>query len=385
MKRIVFLTLVAAVVASAAAPGLGAAETGDAARPRVEAVFVLDTTGSMGGLIDAAKQKIWAIANTMATAKPAPDIRMGLVGYRDRGDAYVTTRTPLTTDLDAVYRDLMAYQANGGGDTPESVNQALHEAVTRMDWSKDPRTYRVIFLVGDCPPHMDYANDVKYPQTCETAARAGIVINTIQCGTQDATTPVWRDVALRAEGRFFQVEQSGSAILASTPFDGKLADLSRRLDETRIYYGEAEEVGRNRARQEVADAIYAAAPAAALATRAEFNAGASGAANLAPGKELLTDVAAGKVKAAELKTDVLPEALQKMPAKDRDAFVKQRLAEREKIQAEIRQLAGQRQKHLEEQAKRQVAGKPSLDQGIFDCIRKQGAERGLTYEGGPAL
>ena len=30
-----------------------------AARPRVEVAFVLDTTGSMGGLIDGAKRRIW--------------------------------------------------------------------------------------------------------------------------------------------------------------------------------------------------------------------------------------------------------------------------------------------------------------------------------------
>ena len=38
------------------------------AGPRIEVVFVLDTTGSMSGLIEGAKQKIWSIANAMASA-----------------------------------------------------------------------------------------------------------------------------------------------------------------------------------------------------------------------------------------------------------------------------------------------------------------------------
>src|SRR5881394_2481834 len=59
---------------------------------RVEVVFVLDTTGSMGGLIAAAKEKVWSIASTLAQARQAPEISMGLVAYRDRGDAYVTDR-----------------------------------------------------------------------------------------------------------------------------------------------------------------------------------------------------------------------------------------------------------------------------------------------------
>ena len=47
--------------------------------PKIEVVFALDTTGSMSGLIQAAKDKIWSIASTMASAQPAPEIRMGLV------------------------------------------------------------------------------------------------------------------------------------------------------------------------------------------------------------------------------------------------------------------------------------------------------------------
>ncbi|MGD8910277.1 MAG: VWA domain-containing protein, partial [Chromatiales bacterium] len=100
-------------------------------RPKVDVVFALDTTGSMGGLIRAAKEKIWSIATTLAQAQPAPEIRMGLVAYRDRGDAYITQVTDLSSDLDSVYATLMDFRAEGGGDGPESVNQALADAVGR--------------------------------------------------------------------------------------------------------------------------------------------------------------------------------------------------------------------------------------------------------------
>jgi Mg-chelatase subunit ChlD len=123
---------------------------------RIEVVFVLDTTGSMGGLIQAAKEKIWSIATTMTSAQSAPEIRMGLVAYRDRGDDYVSRVVDLSSDLDTMYATLMDLQANGGGDGPESVNQALHDAVHRISWSQDDNTYKVVFLIGDAPPHMDY-------------------------------------------------------------------------------------------------------------------------------------------------------------------------------------------------------------------------------------
>ena len=107
---------------------------------------------------------------------------MALVAYRDRGDAYVTQREPLTDDIDAVYAELQQFAADGGGDTPESVNQALHEAVTKLAWSQDADVYRAIFLVGDAPPHLDYQDDVEFGDSVALARQKGIVINTVQCG-----------------------------------------------------------------------------------------------------------------------------------------------------------------------------------------------------------
>src|SRR5207248_8485728 len=97
-------------------PAVGQTAQQKAVPPRIEVVFVLDTTGSMGGLIDAAKQKIWSISNQIATGTPTPHLRIGLVAFRDRGDDYVTKIQDLTDDLDAVHSNLMSFQAAGGGD-----------------------------------------------------------------------------------------------------------------------------------------------------------------------------------------------------------------------------------------------------------------------------
>src|ERR1700704_96401 len=82
-------------------------------RPEVEVVFCLDTTGSMGGLISAAKQKIWAISNQIARGQPTPRVKLGLVAFRDRGDVYITKVFDLTEDLDAIHGHLMGFQAQG--------------------------------------------------------------------------------------------------------------------------------------------------------------------------------------------------------------------------------------------------------------------------------
>src|SRR5262249_44515426 len=107
------------------------ASTAEKKRPQVEGVFCLDTTGSMTSLIARAKANIWAISNQIASGKPTPDLKIGLVAYRDKGDAYVTQVTDLSADLDAVHAKLKTFKAAGGGDTPEHVNQALYDAVHR--------------------------------------------------------------------------------------------------------------------------------------------------------------------------------------------------------------------------------------------------------------
>lgn len=144
----------AAVVTEAGrTAGTSAADIG--APKRIEIAFVLDTTGSMGDLIDGAKRKIWAVADEVRKQHPNAEIRIGLVGYRDRGDVYVTDKWDLSTDISAVYGKLLEYRAQGGGDWPESVNEALAVAVNKLAWTEGKDTRRLIFLVGDAPPHME--------------------------------------------------------------------------------------------------------------------------------------------------------------------------------------------------------------------------------------
>ena len=124
--------------------------TASAAAPRVEVAFVLDTTGSMGGLIDGAKRKIWSIARRIGEGRPRPDLRIALVGYRDVADEYVTLVHDFSRDMDEVNERLMAFQASGGGDGPEHVSAALGAAVDRLSWSRSGRpvapSYRKVML-----------------------------------------------------------------------------------------------------------------------------------------------------------------------------------------------------------------------------------------------
>lgn len=349
-------------------------------KPKVEVVFVLDTTGSMGGLIQAAKEKIWSIASTMAAAKQAPEVRMGLVAYRDRGDAYVTKVVDLSADLDSMYARLMDFRAQGGGDGPESVNQALYDAVHRMSWSHDDNTYRVVFLIGDAPPHMDYRDDVPYPQTLLVAAQRGIVVNAIQSGNMSATLSPWQSIAQLGHGSYFQVGNAGNGVAIATPFDEKLASLSRKLDATRLYYGSEEEKAAMRVKTKATEKLHEKASVATQARRGAFNASASGEANLLGNKELVDDVSSGRVDLQALPQAALPEPLRALAPSEQAAKVEQLDSARRAMRQRMVELSKKRDAYLKDKVEKQGGARDSLDRGLFDAVRKQAGKAGLLYE-----
>jgi uncharacterized protein YegL len=350
-------------------------EPGATTKPRIEVCFVLDTTGSMSGLIEGAKEKIWSIANEMIAAKPTPELKLSLVGYRDRGDEYITKITDLTDDIDTIHARLMEFTANGGGDGPESVNQALHEAVTKMEWSKDRDVLKIVFLVGDAPPHMDYDQDVRYPEICQMAVKSDLVINAVQCGQQADTATVWKEIAKLAEGKYIPLVQTGGMVRIDAPQDEEIATLNRELGTTLVAYGKAE------ARREVAakQSLAEAAPAAAAADRLSYNA-ATGK-TVQGGSELIDAIERGDVTLEAVKDEDLPEELRSLNADERAAAVEAKRAKRKELQVKLDKLLEERNAFVVAERKRLAEeGKgDAFDAEVATTVREQAAKKGIEY------
>ncbi len=374
----------ASIDPSAGAPPVNITITNN--QPKVELVFVLDTTSSMSHLIEAAKEKIWSIATTMASAQPAPEISIGLVAFRDRDDAYITKVTDLSTDLDTIYGTLMDFQAAGGGDVPESVNKALYDAVNHISWSQTPENknneiYKVIFLVGDAPPN-NYQNDIKYPETMRLAQRKGIIVNTIQAGKNQATSHSWKKIAALGTGHYFQVKQSGSALAVTSPFDQELADLSSKLDETRLYYGSAEELVEKKQKLAATQKINTTASLVSRARRAEFNVSESGKKNLLGSNELVDDVVSGRVSLESIDADMLPSTIASMTPVEQTLFIKETEKKRDNLKQQIRQLSDNRSDYLDKLVEEEMGAfkNESLDMKLFNTLKFQAKTKGMIYE-----
>jgi Mg-chelatase subunit ChlD len=342
------------------------------ARPQVEVVFCLDTTGSMGGLIEGAKLKIWSIVNQIASGRPAPDIKVGLVAFRDKGDAYVTKVFDLTTDLDEVHKNLKGFQAQGGGDIPESVNQALNESVTKIGWSKDDQTLRIIFLVGDAPPHMDYKDDVKYPETCKLATARGIIVNTVLCGNDGEAKKHWQEICAKAGGTFAQIAQDGGVKQIDTPYDKDLAEINGKLLKTNVCYGLEKDRLAGEDKNAAAKSLPAAGGVAADSAAFRLKAGRFAA------NDLLDDLKEKKVKLEEIKEEQLPEDLKKMKPEERKAHVEKLQKERDDLKTKALELD---KKRLDFISKKQAEdkGKDAFDTQILEALRKQAEKANIKY------
>lgn len=349
-------------------------------RETIEVCFVLDTTGSMGGLIEGAKQKVWSIANEILSTKPVPNLRIGLIGYRDRKDAYVTQVHDLSEDIDDIYAKLMKFQAQGGGDTPESVNQALHEAVTKIGWDKSKKVLKLVFLVGDAPPHMDYQDDVKYPAVCKQAVKKDLIINTVQCGSMASTTPIWKEIAKLAEGDYVAIAQTGGVAAISTPVDAEIAKLNRELGVTVVAYGDA----RGRATVARKLALATDAPDEVAADRLSFlsfkskasapSAGgfAASTAYIDGGGDLVEGLASGKYDYDKIEEEKLSDELKKMAPEKRTVYLKEQVSKRAELQKKLDELLVKRRDFVTtEKARLAKEGKgDGFDEKVSEIISK---------------
>jgi Mg-chelatase subunit ChlD len=355
-------------------------------RPQIEVVFVLDTTGSMSGLLEGAKRKIYSIASRIAQGRPTPRLKVGLVAYRDVGDDYVTKRFDLSEDLDTVFSNLRGFQAGGGGDTPEHVGRGLGEAVSKLSWSQDREVMKVIFLVGDAPP-AERKDDWNFKHWAKRAKDKHIVVNTVRCGSDGETEVAWRFASKLTDGTFDSIDQSGGMVAVATPYDAELAKVNAELASKTLYTGKAEVQAANRAR---ADAMASLAPEAAaerISYMKKTRAAAKPSGSAAPAAMAMessapeavggaVDLVTQPTALASVKDDELPAELKGLDKDARAAKVKQLAEEKKALEARAAKLAADRDAWT---AKNVAEKEDAFDANVMKGVKAQAAKHGLTY------
>jgi len=343
------------------------------AKPAVEVAFVLDTTGSMGGLIEGAKRKIWSIATAIVDSNPDADIRMGLVAYRDIGDDYVTKKIELTRDIQDLYANLLELKARGGGDWPESVNEALDVAVNKLQWTDGGDVRRIVFLVGDAPPHMDYAQDTKYPVTLKVAKQKDIIVNAVLAGTAADTERVWRDIAQNGNGRFIPIPQDGGQVVViETPYDEDIIILQREINGTVIPYGPRALQKRTEDKTMQLSRVAAAAPSQASEMASYINKRSKATSEAVTGDgDLVADVGSGRSSFSAIKEEDLPDNLRAMKPEQRVDEVNKQMNQRKALNEKLGALVSKRDKYVADARAKAPPKASSFDRVVEDTLKAQ--------------
>lgn len=369
-----------------ALPGRVASADGDPAAAKatpaeerpVDLCLCLDTSNSMDGLIDAARRKLWDVVNDLARVRPRPHLRVALLSYGNNGyakdEGWVRTDSPFTEDLDFISERLFALKTWGG---EEYVGRVLDTALDRLKWSDDAKALRIAIVAGNESADQDRA--VPFLAAAAKAAKRGIVVNSIYCGSStDGIAPGWRELAKLAEGEFAAIEQDKAPLVCATPYDALLATLSTSLNATYLPFGRQGLLACNNQTAQDGNAAGLGCDAAAsrAATKASVNySGRNG------GWDLVDACKCKSVDLAKLPAEDLPEAMRKLTAEERAKYVEEMAAKRAEIEKQIRELAAKRDEFIATEMKKQGAvDDTSLDGAVRRAVRRQAEHKGFTFE-----
>lgn len=330
----------------------------------IDVVFAVDTTGSMGRLIEGAKRTVWSIATHIREADPNANLRIGLVAYRDTGEDYVTRPFALTGDLDAVYTELSAYTAAGGGDAPEDVAAGLRDALA-MRWRAGAK--KIVFVVGDAPP-IARGDAPPYEDLAREAAATGVIVNAIRCGGDVETALAFQRIATLAGGDFSTIAADGGVHQVATPYDARIGALSDSIDGTAVIAGD-DGVRRAHAGKLAAAA---AAPAAAKADRAKYYLKkARGGADVRAEGDLVGAYATGTLDLGKVAPGALPADLRDKDTAEITAELGRRAAQREAAQKEMADLERKRDEYLAGHKGGEGGGAGGFDTAVKATVEKQ--------------
>jgi len=343
-------------------------------RPLVELAICLDTSGSMQGLIDTARARIWDIVSDLATANPAPRLRVALITFgndgHDKENGWTKVDLALTEDLDSVSMQLFALSTNGG---TELVGRAVDSATRSLDWTPGDKVLRLIVVAGNESADQDAT--VKYADASRRAIEKGIMVNSIYCGDpSDELAPAWREVATLADGKFAAINQAQGAVAIATPFDAELAQLSGELNTTYVAYGAR---GAWHAENQTAQDSNAQqmAPAAAAARCVAK----SGSTYDNRQWDLVDASREPDFKLEDVKTDELPECMRTMTLDQRRTYLTERAKERETLQARVKSIGAERAKFIAEAQAKEAQSGARFESVIRDAVREQARSKGMVF------
>ncbi len=343
-------------------------------RRAVDVVICLDTSGSMEGLLDSARARIWDVVNELAKMRPTPELRVGLLSFgtdqATEREGFIVQHLDLTDDLDSVYSKLMLLTIGGG---EEYVGRVLNKAIDGMSWSRNRDALRVIFVAGNESADQG-AESHDFRIATRAARNRGIIVNALYAGNREqGVVERWPELARGGEGNFSAIDPARGTIQIATPQDERLRQLNGLLNTTYLPYGP-------RGRDGLANQVAQDGNASRLGVES------CSSRIVAKGGALYTNASWDLVDATRtegfdwdaLPLAELPKELRSMTREQRVASVEAMRKQRESIQTEIQRVSRERETFIRNAL---AAEATSLGNAMRQAIREQAIAKGFKCDG----
>lgn len=341
----------------------------------IQLAILLDTSGSMDGLIDQAKSQLWKIVNELATTKKngkPVDLHVALYEYGKQSipadEGYMRNIVPFTQDLDKISDELFKLQTNGG---EEYCGKVILNAVENLQWNKSNDNLKIIFIAGNEPFTQ---GSVDYKEACKKAVSKGIIVNTIFCGNyQEGVQTMWKDGADLADGKYMNIDHNAELVHIDAPQDAEIIKLGQELNKTYIAFGTA---GRDKKQlQAEQDANSMSLSPGVMVERSVTK---SGAQYKNSQWDLVDAKKEGTLKIEEIKTEDLPDEMKKMSVQERKAYIDKMEKDRTRLQTRINKLNNERSKYV---AQKMLENKQdnTLDAVMIKTIREQATKKNYKF------
>ena len=352
-------------------------EVSTVSQPKVQVALLLDTSGSMQGLIDQAKSQLWKIVNQFSHVykegkQPLLEVALYQYGSSEISSwqDFLKQVVPLGDDLDKLSEELFALRIAGSEEYCGTVIRAAHNGLL---WSKNPADFKVMFIAGN--ETFNQGSDA-FREMCSQAMQAGIVVNTIFCGDEEQGQSLyWAEAAQYGGGSYLAIDHNIKQVYIAAPQDKQIEELGALINTTYIPYGAQGQVGKKR--QSTQDWNANGYSRSSNLQRCVTK----GTSNYYNGSWDLVDACrSNKVKLKDLNNKQLPAAMQKMNDKEKAAYVKDMQEKRSRYQEKLAKLAKERAAFIAKQKKDNGDGSQTLDQAIGKIIAKQIAKKGFEIE-----
>ncbi|MBL4621556.1 MAG: VWA domain-containing protein [Immundisolibacteraceae bacterium] len=347
------------------------------ARPKIQLAILLDTSSSMNGLLDQARNQLWQVVNEFSESTQngiKPLLEVAVYEYGNSGlartNGFTRQLTGLTQELDSVSEALFSLTTNGGD---EYCGYVINSAVSELSWSSRDGDIKAIFIAGNEPFTQ---GPVAFKTAMVSAREKGITVSTIHAGNyQQGVSNGWQQAALLAGGDYMSIDHNIKVAHLVAPQDKKIAELNSKLNQTYIPYGKD---GQKKAdRQRTQDSLSAGISAGLMAKRVRAKISQM---YQSSSWDLVDAMEDGSIALDSIEEAELPAAMQDMDAAERTDYVAGKLKARQEIKQEIRNLSEKRGVYVAEQEALLPAAAPSVSSALSQSIRNQGESKNYVFQ-----